>query len=133
MDVTVSVSAADGDDGDDGGDSLRSLHAWLVAEDELRGRVRLVTPPPRPGTLGSVVEMLAVSVAPGGALTVLAGALIMWIRRQKSTINVKVNRPDGTCVELSLDARLRRDEFTGLTNDLARFLNEAGGPDRDRS
>jgi hypothetical protein len=120
VDVTVSVLGAD-----DSGDGLRSLRAWLVTEDDLRGRVRFVASPPEQGTLGSMVETLAISLGPGGAATVLASALIAWIRRQKSNIKLKVSRPDGTSVEVATEhVSLTGDEVRQLTNDLMRFVSE---------
>src|SRR5215813_8465127 len=61
---------------------LRSLREWLVREEELRGRVTLIEPAPRPGTLGSVVESLLVMLGPGGTATALASVLITWIRHR---------------------------------------------------
>lgn len=129
MDVTVSVVGAD-----ESGDKLRSLRSWLVAEDELRGRVRFVTPPPQRGMLGSVVETLALSIGPGGAATVLASALITWIRRQKSNVKLKVSRPDGTSVEIAAEhVSLTGDEVRQLTNDLLHFVaDKADGTDHER-
>jgi hypothetical protein len=97
----------------------------LVAEDELRGRVRVMTPPPEPGTLGSVVEALAISLGPGGAATVLASALIAWIRRQRTNIKLKVVRADGSSTELLLDhVPLSGDDGAKLAEDLLRTLAE---------
>lgn len=59
MSVTVALAGAGT------ADELRSLHEWLSAEEELRGRVRLVQSPPPPNALGSVPEMLTVALAPG--------------------------------------------------------------------
>ncbi|MCX4429552.1 effector-associated constant component EACC1 [Streptomyces mirabilis] len=82
-------------------DELRSLREWLLNEEELRGRVRLVDGPVAPGTLGSGVEALAVILAPGGIATAVASVLIAWIRHRTSDVTLKVTRPDGTSYELS--------------------------------
>jgi hypothetical protein len=122
VEVTVSVVGSA-----DGGDVVRALRSWLLGEDVLRGRVRLVTTPPAPGTLGSVLATVAIAVGPGGAATVFASALIAWIRRQRSDIRLKVSRPDGTSVEMSADhVRLGEDELRRLTGDLLRFVEGDG-------
>ncbi|MDH6579121.1 hypothetical protein [Kitasatospora sp. MAP5-34] len=82
-------------------DDVRSLRQWLVAEDELRGRVVLAETPPPPGALGAVVDALTVALGPGGVATAIASVLISWIRRQRGSVSVKVTRPDGTVTELS--------------------------------
>lgn len=93
---------------DHGPDELRALRAWLTQEERLRGRVRL-TPdgPPEPGTLGTALEVLSVSIESGGAVTVLIAGIIAWLRQrygqrhQVSTTVVKVRRADGATVEIS--------------------------------
>ncbi|MGY2119316.1 effector-associated constant component EACC1 [Nocardia gipuzkoensis] len=111
----------------DRGDSLRALRTWLVGEDLLRGRARVVTSPPPEGALGSTVETLAIALAPGGAVTVLASALITWIRRQRGDITLKVVRPDGASVEFSgANARLEDDNTRRLLTDLLQHADSNG-------
>lgn len=81
-------------------DELRSLREWLVADEELRGRVRLSEAAPAPGTLGSVVDTLVVALGPGGVATATASVLIAWIRRRKSDVTIKGTRQDGSSFEL---------------------------------
>ncbi|WP_308012154.1 effector-associated constant component EACC1 [Actinacidiphila acidipaludis] len=95
MDVTLEV------EGHRAADELRSLREWLLNEDGLRGRVRLVDGPVVPGTLGAGVEALAVALAPGGIATAVASVLIAWIRHRTSDVTLKVTRPDGTSYELT--------------------------------
>ncbi|MEV5302168.1 effector-associated constant component EACC1 [Amycolatopsis methanolica] len=76
------------------GDEARSLREWLLGQDELRGRVRLVESPPEPGRLGSVVETLAVALGPGGVATAAATVVIAWLRRRTSDVTITVNKPD---------------------------------------
>ncbi|MBH0776470.1 effector-associated constant component EACC1 [Nocardia bovistercoris] len=111
----------------DRGDSLRALRTWLVGEDLLRGRARAVTSPPPEGALGSTVETLAIALAPGGAATVLASALVTWIRRQRGDITLKVVRPDGASVEFSgANARLQDDNTRQLITDLLEHADSDG-------
>ncbi|MEU6507828.1 MULTISPECIES: hypothetical protein [unclassified Streptomyces] len=116
--------------GDRSADELRSLRDWLVAEEELRGRVRLELPPPEPGALGSVVAALTVVLGPGGVATAAASVLISWLRRRTGNVSVKLVQPDGTSTEFSatnvrgLDAM----EVQRITAELSRSLD----PVRDR-
>jgi hypothetical protein len=95
VDVTLAV------EGRHSADELRSLREWLLGEDVLRGRVRFVEPTPAPGTLGSVVETLAVALGPGGVATATASVLIAWIRRRTSDVKLRVIRQDGSSYELT--------------------------------
>jgi hypothetical protein len=103
-------------------DEVRSLRQWLLDENALRGRVRLVEPPVTPGTLGSVVETLAVALGPGGVATAAASVLIAWIRRRTGDVTLKVTQPDGSSFELS--ATNVQDPATAV-DDLARRLSAA--------
>ena len=51
----------------DAAEALRSLAVWLKDEDGLRGQVRTVPRPMRPGTLGGVLDAIVVTVGQGGA------------------------------------------------------------------
>lgn len=119
VDVTVAVTGAGV------ADELRSLHEWLVAEEELRGRVRLVESPPPPGTLGSVPELLAVVLAPGGVAAVLASTVIAWMRHRTGEVACKLTRPDGTSVEISAQRVRGTDvaEVRELVAELAETLD----------
>ncbi len=123
MDISVTVIA-----GNPGGEA-RELRRWLVAEEELRGHVRLAEPVPQPGSLGALTDTLMVGLGPGGAATVFAGALISWIRHRTADTQVVVKRPDGAQVEVSarrvrgLDAAVVRS----MVKDLADSLSDPGG------
>ncbi len=102
-------------------DDLRSLQAWLVAEDELRGRVEPIEQTPAPGQLGSALDTLIVALGPGGAVSVLLAGLISWIRSRHSDVDITVERRDGhTTIRLSarrireLNAASLRDEIDQL-------------------
>ncbi|MFI9815833.1 effector-associated constant component EACC1 [Saccharothrix variisporea] len=87
---------------DGGADEVRDLHRALAADPDLRGRVRLRHRPPEPGALGPVAEAVEVALAPGGALTVVAGAVLVWLRRRRGTVKVRVTRGEDT-VEVYAD------------------------------
>ncbi|GGU98177.1 hypothetical protein GCM10010260_37940 [Streptomyces filipinensis] len=114
--------------GDRSADELRSLRDWLVAEEELRGRVRLELPEPEPGALGSLVAALTVALGPGGVATAAASVLISWLRRRTGDVTVKVLRPDGTSVEFSTTnvSGLDATEVQRIAAELSRSLDPAG-------
>ncbi|RKS79339.1 hypothetical protein BZB76_0800 [Actinomadura pelletieri DSM 43383] len=113
MKVTVSIAEAG-----NGADELRALRSWLVAEDELRGRVRHVAQPPEPGTLGATVEILTVAIESGGAAVALVSALITWLQQRRGQMTVKVTRPDGTSLELTTDTSTTEDRARELLTEL---------------
>ncbi|RKT53522.1 effector-associated constant component EACC1 [Saccharothrix australiensis] len=79
-------------DGPAGTDELRSLHRTLSREPDLRGLVRLRQRPPAGESLGPVVEAVEVELAPDGPLTVVAGAVLVWLRHRHGSVKVKVTR-----------------------------------------
>jgi len=107
MDVTVSVAGRDA-----AVEELRSLFTWLAGEEEFRGRVQLVETAPEPGTLGGWPEAV-VALGEGGAVTVLASAVIAWIRHRTSEVTCTMTRSDGTSVELTA-TRVRRTDLAGV-------------------
>lgn len=114
--------------GDRSADELRSLRDWLVAEEELRGRVRLELSPPEPGALGSAVAALTVALGPGGVATAAASVLISWLRRRTGNVSVKMIRPDGTSTEFSVTnvSGLDATEVQRITAELSRSLDPVG-------
>jgi hypothetical protein len=133
--VVVTVSGADGHaPASRGGalDPLRSLRSWLVGEDELRGRVRLVVPAPGPGELGALAEALQVVLAPGGAVAALAAALVSWARRQRTDLRVTLRRGDGLLAEVEVK-RLRGLDAANLpaTIEALRRCLDAATPGAD--
>ena len=85
-------------------DSLVALHDWLRAADELRGRVHMRRPSPAEGRMGAVADVLTVAVGAGGAggaLTVLAASVSVWLKQPRPAVQVTVERPDGTRVEIN--------------------------------
>lgn len=114
--------------GDDAPAAMRSLQAWLAGQDELRGRVRPLVAAPQPGAMGSVTEVLLVTLGPGGVASAVASVLISWIRRQSGPVRVRVTRPDGTEVELDADhvRGLSMEEVRSLVAKLRAMLKSVG-------
>jgi membrane-associated two-gene conflict system component 1 (EACC1) len=114
--------------GDDAPAAMRSLEVWLAGHDELHGRVEPVGTAPQPGTMGSVADVLMVTVGPGGVATAVASVLISWIRRQRGKISVSARRPDGTEITLTADhvRGLTTEEVRALVTQLEATLNGTG-------
>ncbi|MFF2618311.1 hypothetical protein [Kitasatospora sp. NPDC058046] len=101
--------------------AIGSLLAWLRAEPTLRGRVEPVGTAPRPGSLGTLADVLTVALGAGGVASGLTSALIAWIRRQSGDTVVHVTRSDGSSIEL------RATAVHGLDPDaLATLVREVG-------
>jgi Effector Associated Constant Component 1 len=114
--------------GDNPTDDLRSLYAWLSEEPELRGRIRIVEPPPEEGALGTAPGLLELLLGAGGALATTATVLVAWLGTRRGEVSIKVGKGDNT-VELTakgvkgLDAAQAR----ALTEDLAKMLDTPAG------
>ncbi|WP_328665819.1 hypothetical protein OG905_01825 [Streptomyces sp. NBC_00322] len=121
MDVKINLLT------DPSGDELRSLQAWLVEEEELRGRVHVAAEPPEPGRMGAAVDALLVVLAPGGALAVLSGVLITWLRQRTSDVTLTASR-DGDRVQVALSARRMRSlDGADLQRQIAEVERLLGG------
>lgn len=102
-------------EGTDSSSALASLNEWLRRTDELRGRIRLRPKAPAPGEMGGITDVLVVAAGAGGALTVLANSLSVWLRQpRRASVTVSVERPDGTRVEISGEHLKSVDDITGL-------------------
>ena len=110
-------------DGPDAADQLRSLHEWLTDVPELRGRVRFEQSPPAPGTMGPVLDAIAIALGPGGTMAAFATAVVAWLRNRRGDVHITLRLPNGASAELTakriadLDAAaLERqvDQITGL-------------------
>ena len=97
----------------------------------LRGRVRLVKAAPEPGTLGGWPEAVVVSLGQGGAVTVLASAVIAWIRHRTSTVTCTVTRPDGTSVQLAA-TRVRSADLARVRELVEQVAAALGDTDGNR-
>jgi hypothetical protein len=98
MNVTISVAGPDA-----AVEELRDLFRSLRGEEELRGRVELVEAAPEPGTLGGWPESVVVTLTQSGTVTILASAVITWIRYRTGRMTCTMTRSDGTSVWLDLD------------------------------
>ncbi len=107
-------------------DELRSLHSWLLEEDELRGRVETREAPPDTDRLGPVLEALEIVATP--AAGVLTASLVAWLRSRVGDVKLVVTPKQGERVELtaknvqSLDA----EELAALTDKLGRLARGLG-------
>jgi hypothetical protein len=125
MNIMVTAS------GSEASDELRFLRQWLIAEEELRGYVRLAEPDDVPGSLGSLTSTLIVAAGQSGAAGVFAATLISWIRHRTSDAVYKLTRPDGTTVEIEA-RRIRGLDAEGiraLTAELAKSFDSGSGND----
>ncbi|MGH3930392.1 MAG: effector-associated constant component EACC1 [Pseudonocardiaceae bacterium] len=80
---------------------LVSLRRWLTSEDELRGRVTLDQPLLTPGQMGALADVLLVALGGGGAGTVLAHSLRVWLSQRRGDVTIEVSTPDGRSVKLA--------------------------------
>ena len=96
MEARLEVSGSD-----EAHDELILLRNWLTDEPEFRGRVRLESRPIEAGTMGGLAEALTVALASGGALTVLAGSVSVWLRQRRSKVRVTIVNPDGSSQEIT--------------------------------
>jgi membrane-associated two-gene conflict system component 1 (EACC1) len=99
-----SVNALLTADGPAASETLSSLAAWLRSEDELRGRVRFASHTVDPDRMsgGTLLDVLAIAVGAGGALSVLANSLSVWLRQpRRANVRIQLCKPDGTTVEIT--------------------------------
>ncbi|MGW5047546.1 effector-associated constant component EACC1 [Streptomyces griseoluteus] len=97
--LTLRVSAGSGVETEA---HLVSLRDWLAAEDVLRGRVELLARTPRPGQMGTALDVLAVALGSGGAGAVLARSLSTWLVQRRADVTVHVSRGDGQTVSVEV-------------------------------
>ncbi|MEU0568771.1 hypothetical protein ABZ297_25795 [Nonomuraea sp. NPDC005983] len=113
------------------GDDARGLRDWLVAEDELAGRVKLSEGTPEPDRLGVPTDVIMLMLAPGGAVTAFSAAVITWIRHRTGTATITIRREDRTEVKISAQRvrALDGQALTALTRELGGWLEgEPGRP-----
>jgi hypothetical protein len=78
------------------GDDFRALGAWLRREGDLRGRVRLVEQPIKPGHMGGTTDALTVAVSGGGIATITVRSVFAWLRQRQRGNRVRLTLQDNT-------------------------------------
>ncbi|MET9485860.1 hypothetical protein [Nocardia sp. NPDC006630] len=78
-----------------------SLRDWLVREPQFRGGVCAEESPIRAGEMGAVTDVLVVALSGGGAASVLANSVSIWLQQRRSELSVKMTGPDGTDIEIT--------------------------------
>ncbi|MFI1728777.1 hypothetical protein ACH40E_05955 [Streptomyces acidicola] len=82
-----------------------NLLRWLQDEPELRGRVSAASAAPRPGQMsGGALETILVSLGSAG-VGALARSLPIWLRQQRSKVEIEVSDGSGRSVRVSTDNR----------------------------
>lgn len=114
-------------------DQLRSLRSWLTGVEEFRGAVSLKESPPKPGTLGPVLDALVVALGPAGAATAFATTLITWLRSRQGAVRIKVTFPDRRSLEFTAKNITRMnaadiERQVALVTDMLRHRED--GPER---
>jgi hypothetical protein len=84
LDVLIRIAGADSED------LLTALSEWLNGDEELHGRVRTIRQPIGETELGSAIDLLAVALGAGGAGSVLASALVTWLRTRRTSAKITV-------------------------------------------
>ncbi|MFI2033501.1 hypothetical protein ACH470_02175 [Streptomyces bottropensis] len=104
LDVTLRLLTDDATDRAPSTDALALLRRGLVAEPELRGRVRLLTMAPEEGQMGSGIELLAIAIGSSGAVTALVRSLPALLKARRAAATVELNLPDGRNVKVTADS-----------------------------
>jgi Effector Associated Constant Component 1 len=111
-------------------DELRSLRAWLLQEDGLRGRVETVDRPPDADRLGPVLEALRIVADPASG--VLTAVVLAWLRTRVGSVRLVLRRPSVGSVELEAShvRGLDADALAELTERISHLVNTDAGTDR---
>ncbi|AHH16645.1 hypothetical protein NONO_c18450 [Nocardia nova SH22a] len=83
-------------------DELFGLVDWFDDDDELRGRVRRLSTPIRPGEMGGVTDVLVVALGTGGIASVLAQSLTAWFTHRRSDITLTLSAGE---TQVTVDAK----------------------------
>jgi hypothetical protein len=88
---------------DAGDDELRSLYRWLSVDSQVRrhGNLDLSAPPPQPGHMGELLDVLSLTLSSGFSAASLAVAIATWRRTHPIATSVTVERPDGSVITLN--------------------------------
>ncbi|MEV6340283.1 hypothetical protein AB0M12_36845 [Nocardia vinacea] len=89
--------------GRDPHEEFMSLRDWLGREPQFRGGVRAAERVVKPGEMGTLEDVLIVALGSGGAATVLARSVSVWLQQRRSGLSVRVTGPNGHCVEIAAE------------------------------
>ncbi|MGO4617113.1 hypothetical protein AB4305_21965 [Nocardia sp. 2YAB30] len=78
-----------------------SLRDWLAQEPEFRGCVQARDAVVQPEHMGALEDVLIVALGGGGAATLLAKSISIWLQQRRSGISVRITAPDGTNIEVT--------------------------------
>lgn len=88
-------------EGDDPVEGLAELADWLGQESDLRGLVSPVPAVPGPGELGALTDTLVAAVGSGGAISILAASLKVFLAQpHRSDVRIVLRTADGRRVEV---------------------------------
>ncbi|SDM70358.1 hypothetical protein SAMN04489726_2982 [Allokutzneria albata] len=104
-------------------DCLRSLRGWLVETGELRGPLHLGHRPCGASGPAGVVDVLVVATDTEGATSVLASAVLSWLRHRETGVDLSLATADGATVELRAD-RVRALDEDGVRAESARLARQ---------
>ncbi|MFI0449234.1 hypothetical protein [Actinomadura sp. 6N118] len=101
-------------DGTPDDQELYSLHDWLRAERQLRGRttVNLQSAPPRPGEMGAGIEAVEVAITAAGSIATVGELIALSVRSWRRS------RPNEPRVTIEYQGRT----ITGTPTEIAETL-----------
>jgi hypothetical protein len=116
---------------DGASDELRSLRAWLLEEDELRGCIQARERPPAPDRLGPVLDALQIVADP--AAGVLTASLVAWLKTRVGNVRLVLTPEHGDTVKVEAKNVRGLDAagFAKLSEQLTRVASQvvrADGP-----
>ena len=98
MDLSITVENTGANQAFEPEEELRSLASWLRTERVAGAEIRSHQAP-KPGELGSALEIVRILVGDTGAAPILAASLAVWLRTRRKDLKLKITRDDGlNCV-----------------------------------
>lgn len=108
MEVRISVVGGDRQSG------LESLDDWLRTDPGLAGPVQVAGAEPKKEELGTLTDALVVAVSSGGALSVLATSLSVWLSHpRRSDFKIRLQGGDGRAIEIDAE-RVKTSDVEAL-------------------
>ncbi|MET9463064.1 hypothetical protein ABZY05_50325 [Streptomyces canus] len=108
---------------------LRELAEWLRHERELRGRVHWEHRDIASDEMGGLPEALMIALSSGGAITVLAQAIVEWVKHRTRDVTLKVVRESGESFEVSVQRATSHDEVAAELLAFLRANRQNAEPD----